>query len=43
LARLIRNNLPNCDDLIKECYGSQDFRNGVKSFIAGEPPVWLGN
>ena len=43
LARLIRNSLPNCDDLIKECYGSKDFQNGVKSFIAGEPPVWSGN
>ena len=40
LARLIKNNLPDCSDLIRECYGSKDFKNGVSAFLDGRPPVW---
>lgn len=43
LARLIKNNLPDCNDLISETYGSSDFKNGVASFLKGEPPIWSGN
>jgi enoyl-CoA hydratase len=43
LARLIKNNLPDCQDLIRECYGSKDFQNGVASFLEGKPPVWVGS
>lgn len=42
LARLLRNQLPDCADLISETYGSADFKNGVASFLKGEPPVWSG-
>jgi enoyl-CoA hydratase/carnithine racemase len=42
LARIIKNNLPDCSDLIRECYGSDDFKNGVVSFLEGKPPVWTG-
>ena len=42
LARLIKNNLPDCSDLIRECYGSEDFKNGVSAFLDGEPPIWTG-
>ena len=42
LARMIKNNLPDCSDLIRECYGSHDFKNGVASFLEGKPPVWTG-
>ena len=42
LARIIKNNLPDCSDLIRECYGSDDFKNGVASFLEGKPPVWTG-
>ena len=42
LARLIQHQLPDCSDLIRECYGSQDFKNGVASFLEGKPPVWTG-
>jgi hypothetical protein len=42
LARIIKNNLPDCNDLIRECYGSDDFRNGVASFLDGKPPNWSG-
>ena len=43
LARLIKNNLPDCNDLISETYGSHDFKNGVAAFLKGEPPIWIGN
>ncbi len=43
LARIIKNNLPDCSDLISETYGSNDFQNGVASFLKGEPPIWTGS
>jgi enoyl-CoA hydratase len=43
LARLIKNNLPNCNDLISETYGSNDFKCGVASFLNGQSPVWTGS
>ena len=43
LARLIKNNLPDCNDLISETYGSHDFQGGVASFLKGEPPIWTGS
>ena len=42
LARVIQNSLPDCSDLIRECYGSEDFRNGVAAFLDGEAPIWVG-
>ena len=42
MARIIASHLPDCKDLIRETYGSNDFRNGVASFLKGEPPVWNG-
>lgn len=42
LARLMKNQLPNCDDLISETYGSDDFKNGVNAFLNGKPPIWTG-
>lgn len=29
-------------DLVRMCFGSEDFRGGVKAFIARKPPVWVG-
>lgn len=43
LARLMKNNLPDCKDLISETYGSTDFKNGVASFLKGESPIWTGS
>ena len=43
LARLIKNNLPDCNDLISETYGSADFKNGVGAFLNGQPPIWTGS
>jgi len=42
LARLMKNNLPDCSDLIAECYGSADFHHGVAAFLEGKAPVWSG-
>lgn len=42
LARLMSNQLPDCTDLIRECYGSEDFKNGVASFLSGQAPIWTG-
>jgi enoyl-CoA hydratase/carnithine racemase len=42
LARIIKNNLPDCSDLIRECYGSEDFKNGVTAFLDGKLPIWTG-
>lgn len=31
------------EDLIRSCYGSQDFRNAVRSFLDKTPHQWRGN
>jgi enoyl-CoA hydratase/carnithine racemase len=31
------------DDLIVECYTSDDFREGMQAFLAKRKPVWLGH
>ena len=28
------------DDLLRECYGSQEFKEGVESFLEGRRPRW---
>jgi enoyl-CoA hydratase/carnithine racemase len=42
LRRLTSAALPDTDDLIRRCYGSEDFREGVASFTARRKPVWRG-
>jgi enoyl-CoA hydratase/carnithine racemase len=34
--------LPDGDDLIATTYGSADFREGVRAFVAKRPPRWTG-
>ena len=43
LARLINHNLPDCSDLMRKTYNSQDFKEGVNAFLEGRPPIWQGN
>jgi enoyl-CoA hydratase/carnithine racemase len=42
MARVMSHSLPNCDDLIREVYGSKDFKEGVEAFLSGRPPQWQG-
>ena len=42
IRRLQQAGLPNCDDLVRECYGSEDFRAGVEAFIRKQAPQWSG-
>ncbi|MCY1218214.1 Short-chain-enoyl-CoA hydratase [compost metagenome] len=30
------------DDLVRLCYGSEDFREGVEAFVGRRPPAWTG-
>jgi enoyl-CoA hydratase len=43
LRRLVAQGLPEGEDLIRRCYGSSDFHEGVAAFIAKRSPVWTGN
>ncbi len=42
LRRALHAGLPDGEDLIRECYGSDDFRIGRESFVAKQPPRWTG-
>jgi len=43
MRRLMLAGLPNTDDLTVECYGSEDFKIGVESFVAKKTPQWTGS
>ena len=42
LRRLLHARIPEGEDLIRQCYGSEDFRIGVKSFMEKREPRWTG-
>lgn len=40
LRRIREISTPEMDDLIRDCYGSDGFREGVSAFLAKREPVW---
>lgn len=42
LRRLRASGLPDDDDLIRQCYGSEDFQAGVAAFVGKATPRWSG-
>jgi enoyl-CoA hydratase len=40
--RRLRDHLPPDEDLIRLCYTSQDFREGMDAFLNKRPPIWQG-
>jgi enoyl-CoA hydratase/carnithine racemase len=40
--RRLRGTLPPDEDLIRLCYTSQDFSEGMDAFLTKRPPVWQG-
>jgi enoyl-CoA hydratase/carnithine racemase len=42
IRRLLHAGLPDGDDLVRACYGSDDFHIGVKAFVDKREPQWTG-
>jgi enoyl-CoA hydratase/carnithine racemase len=42
IRRLLHAGLPAGDDLSRACYGSEDFRIGMKAFVEKREPQWTG-
>lgn len=40
--RRLRDSLPPDEDLIKLCYTSADFREGMEAFLGKRAPIWTG-
>ena len=43
IRRVVAEGLPDGEDLIRACYGSQDFKAGVQAFLDKKRPAWTGS
>jgi enoyl-CoA hydratase/carnithine racemase len=43
IRRVVAETVPQGDDLVSACYGSQDFKIGVTAFLDKQKPVWTGS
>lgn len=42
VRRITLDNIPDGEDLVRMCYGSRDFREGVRAFVDKRDPTWEG-
>jgi enoyl-CoA hydratase/carnithine racemase len=42
IRRIMLTGLPDGDDLVRECYGSEDFHGGVRAFVEKRAAQWTG-
>jgi enoyl-CoA hydratase/carnithine racemase len=42
VRRVIAAGLAGDEDLVRACYGSEDFRTGVAAFVDKKEPQWRG-
>lgn len=42
VRRIVHSDGQDADDLVRLCYGSEDFRNGVQAFTSKQPARWQG-
>jgi enoyl-CoA hydratase len=42
IRRVVNDSAPSAEDLIRECYGSRDFKIGVQAFLDKTRPAWTG-
>jgi enoyl-CoA hydratase/carnithine racemase len=43
IRRVVNDSQPQGEDLIRECYGSRDFKIGVNAFVEKKRPAWTGS